>query len=266
MSCKTHCCVLSRGEVFISESESSCELSDLFCEFSGSPLVSLGNVLSCNLQINSEILGRSNKYIKPDSSCPRSTILGVSMTLTIGCASARNLLLALSGQETEKSSGSKSDKYCSGDLKECSFFPFNKKGVSKDSVVVQALDVYENIVETLVVDDDFSFSKSGITLLNDLDLSSVTSLKITYSYDDEDFHESLLSKPLQGYKRLYFKGVNYSDSNDDEALFDANFEKVLFNPINTFDLINQSDFFTITLEGIVEKYKGDFFKITKQEG
>lgn len=267
MTCETNCCVLSRGELFIADSDDSCEMSELFCcEFSGNPFRKLGNVLSCDVTISSEINGKPNKYLNKNTLCPRKTILGVSLTLTLGCASYKNLLLALSPEEVEKSAGEMQDTFILKDasVDPCQFFPFSKKGVDLDSIVVDFLDVNEEYLVSYA-EEKIIKSRSGISLDEGDTIVGAIYLRISYDYNDEDFNVASLSDKLSGPKSLYFKGVNYSDSEDSEALFDASFEKVLFNPINNFDLINQSDFFTITLSGVVEKKGKDYFTITKQE-
>lgn len=263
MSCETQCCVLSRGELYLADSE-SCELGDLFCDTVGSGMRKLGNVLSCRIENLVEIVGLENEFLKTDDVCNRISIISSRMFLSLGCASKENLLLSLGDEKVDSESNPKTDKFCVTEFKKCTFFPFSSKGVllGEENIEVDILDVNGESLETLVYGEDYEASKSGIQLLKDLEIDGGVELSVRYDYNNAEFTEMSFAKVLQGHKSLYFKGVNYSNG---EGLFDAEFKRVLFKPINGFDLINQGDFFTLELEGIVEKKDNEFYKIIKQE-
>ena len=69
-----------------------------------------------------------------------------------------------------------------------------------------------------------------------------------------------------GYKTLFFKGTNYASSEGDKIL-DVIIYKVLLNPISQFDIITKDDFFTINLNGVVEKdgSSSKHFSMIKEE-
>lgn len=263
MSCETQCCVLSRGELYIADAE-SCDMGDLFCDTVGSGMRKLGNVLSCRIENIVEIIGTENEFIKTDDICNRISVMSSSIFLSLGCASKENFLLALGDEAVQSESNPKTDKFCVSEFKKCTFFPFSKKGalLTSEDIEVDVLDVDGQVLETLVYDEDFKASKSGIELLKDLEITGGFELKVRYDYNSAEFTEINFAKVLQGHKSLYFKGVNYSNG---EGLFDAEFKRVLFKPSAGFDLISQGDFFTLELDGIVEKKDNEFYKIIKQE-
>lgn len=261
MACETQCCVLTRGELFVGNSD-ECELSDIVCMDGGKPLRKIGNVLSCAINNLVEVIGAENEYLKPDDNCPRIAILSSNITLTIGCASKDNLIWALSGEKKAVESGSKRDLFCFDEIKSCLLFPFSKKSAALDTVVVSLLDSEGETVETLVSGVDYKLSKSGVETLRDISVAGAVELLVEYDFDTTGFFEIEFAKAIQKHKALYFKGTNYSEG---EGMFDATFYRVLFPPMSSFDLISQGDFFTITLEGIVEKKHGQFYKIIKQE-
>lgn len=267
MPYQTNCCLLTRGDLFISERE-DCEIPELSCETKGKSFKKIGNVLSCSITNVSEIFGTENKFVKTNDSCARKSLVAVSISMTIGCASKKNLIMALSEEILEEEeSGSFEEKFCATELKKCDFFPLSKKAPVHDSVLIYLLDIDNNIISSLEKDLDFSVSNSGVEILRDIvlgeDDEEMVSILVDYDYNSSGFHKIDLSDKLSGYKRLYFKGTNYSEGGD--GLFDARFHKVLLSPINNFDLISADDFFTITLTGVVEKVNGSFYEITKQE-
>lgn len=261
MALEKSCCVLSRGSVYISD-RGDCEIPEISCETDGGPFRKLGNVLSCQINNVSEILGTQNKHIKTNKVCARKTLIAVNITLTIGCASLKNLVLALSEKKEIAESGSSDDRFCVSEITDCLFFPFSKNGIDPNTVIVTALDIDNEVISTLVADEDYSIDKSGITILRDVSAPGLVVLRITYDYTSDGFGTAILSEKLSSYKKIYFKGVNYSDG---EGLFDAVFHKVLLKPVDNFDLISSDDFLTLTLSGVVEKVNGKFYEITKQE-
>lgn len=229
------------------------------------PFKKVGNVSSAQVGIESTIIGKENKFNPMKDVCSRINVSGVELTITFECASASNLYRALFSETMEDSDGPGIKDFCISELGPCDFFPFNHPGVDPDSLHIYLRDNEGDVVKELVLDVDFSFSKSGIEILQEIDLEGASSLRLSYNYDTVGYHIFKFLSKFMGYKRVFFKGVNYADSED--AQFDCEFHKVLFTPINTFDLISRDEFFTITLNGSVEldNSKGEWFKITKQE-
>lgn len=247
----------------MSDYQGSCnEVSGISCVTACSPFKKVGNVLSCNVEIVSELLGRGNQYLNPDS-CPRSSITGVNLTITMGCASVRNLIQGLFGSAVDVESGSKVDEFCIEELEQSDFFPFSKKQATLNTVVVRLLDEDNDEVMVLVEGVDYKLSKSGVQILKDIDILNASEIEIAYDYNTINFTKIKFGTLKQGYKSLYFKGTNYADGG--AGLFDAEFTKVYFKPMDLFNLITADEFLTITLQGVVDKVNGEFFSITKQE-
>lgn len=265
MACETFCCVLTRGEFFMADWKRTCEegVEDALCELPKA-YKKLGNVSSCAIQIQATVLGKENEFNPIDETCARTMVEGVNITLTLNCASKENLYQALYSQPHVGEAGTYSEVYCIAELNECDFFPFTKHQADQESLVVVLKDDMGDIVYTLIEDEDYIFNGSGIEIIrSDMDLLGGVNLQLTYDYDStRNYVIDFLSK-YQGYKTLYFKGTNYDDGA--EAMFDAQFYKVLFAPMNDFDLITGDEFFTITLSGSVEKDNGSWYKLTKKE-
>lgn len=269
MSCITQCCVLTRGEFYISDfcsGEEACAdggLSDISC---GTQNVfrKLGNVSSCVVETQAEVLGRENKFNPVGASCPRIAITGVNLTLSLNCASRENLYRALfaSGDQTE--AGSNRQEFAIDELVECDFFPYSKQKPEEESVIVTLIDPMGILVKTLVLDTDYRLSKSGVEIINDVDIINSSKLVLEYDFDPLGYYVAQFLSKFQGYKTIFFKGTNYADST--EGIFDATFHKVLFAPVSQFDLITQNDFLTLTLTGTVEPKNGKWYEIIKQEG
>lgn len=262
MSCTTHCCVFTRGELFIRDVVTNCNdsIPDIICS-KPYPFIKLGNISSAMVEIQASVIGKENEFnpVSPDS---RVEILGVNMMLSLNCISKKNLARALFSSIEESESASHVQEYCIDSLDSCMFFAFNKKGVS--SVEVFLKDNSDNVIGSLVQDTDFVFNSSGIQIIrDDIDLLGATTLRIQYDYDNTNYIDFEFNNSSQKYKELYFKGTNYGDSS--ESLFDANFYRVIFSSLNQFDLITRDEFFTINLAGSVEKLDGKWFKVTKQE-
>ena len=256
------CCLLLRGEMLMSDFDGSCDSLDFSCASNQRPYKKLGNMISCNILINSQILGTENKHIQSDSTCPRSIISGVNITLTLACASKDNLLKALYSLKQVETSGDTTDHFCIEELETGYFFPFKKKQATPETVVVKLTKVGGEVA-TLVLDTDYRLSKSGVEIIADIDIEDATEIEISYSFQTAGFNVIDLGSKKIGYKSLYFKGTNYAE--DPTKLFVADIPKVLLRPMSGFDLISSGEFFTIVLEGVVEKVNGSWFKITKQE-
>lgn len=268
MACLDYCCVLVRGEFFISDWGSEClgGIPDIICESMPSAFKKVGNVSSANIQVSSSVLGRENKFNPMEDACSRIAIEGVQLDITFSCASSSNLYRALFSSIKEVATGTDIKDFCISSLGECDFFPFNKPGSTNIGLGVYLRDSLGDLVKELIEDTDFKYSKSGIEILIDIDIEDATILRLEYDYDTEGFHEIDLLSQYMGYKTIYFRGTNYNDELGKS--FDMEIHKVLFKPIDQFDVITKDDFLTITLSGTVEKCKSKdtWFKITKEEG
>lgn len=266
MACvTTQCCTLLRGELFMASYASLSDfLAGVSCDIKGSSYKPIGNVLSCNLSIQSSLIGKENKYLLSESTCARTPIIGVEIDMNIGCASSKNLIQALYSETPEDSNGSKVDKFCAKTLSSCDFFPFSKTSADLNSVVVYLKNALGDLVYTLILDTDYTVNRSGVQIINDaITMNGATTIFIAYDYDTDGFYNLDFGSEKKGYKSLFFKGTNYAD--DQEAKFDLKIGKVLFKPIDSLSLINASEFMTINLQGVVEKVNGSYFNIMKKE-
>lgn len=267
MGCLTDCCVLSRGEFFISDWSSDCigGLAEIICVTPPSAFRKVGNVSTATVNIRSNVMGTQNKFIRTADDCARIAIEGISLDITFTCASAKNLYLALFGDTKVPDTGSDTKDFCISELTDCNFFPFEKVGATVTGLQVLLINSTGDLVETLVLDTDFSFSQSGVQILQDIDIVDAKTLRLNYTYDNDGFNEiNFLGKQI-GFKSLYFKGANFNS--DNHTQFDFEFYKVLFTPISQFDLISRDSFFTLSLSGRVEKdYSKDaWMRLIKQE-
>lgn len=267
MSCLDHCCVLTRGEFYISDYKGGCSdgLSEILCENLANTFKKVGNVSSAQVGIETTIIGKENKFNPMKDACSRVNISGVELTITFECASASNLYRALFSEKSEDVDGPGLKDFCIDSLDECDFFPFAHPGVDPESLEVVLRNNDNEIVKTLVLDEDYSVTKSGIDILREIDIEDAVTLRLMYNYNTEGYHIFKFLSKFMGYKSIYFKGTNFAGG--EQGQFDCEFHKVLFTPINTFDLITKDEFFTITLNGSVEldKSKEEWFKIIKQE-
>lgn len=267
MACQTHCCVFSRGEFFIADYAASCAgtLQELFCGTQTSkPFRKLGNISSALVEISSSVLGIENEFNPVSETCPRSQVENVSLTVTLECASKDNLILALYGEAKELDSGSHVVDFCINSLSSCDFFPYEKQKALHTGHSVVLKDPFGVAIATLVEDVDYKWSASGIEIINDsIVLGAAVTLRLIYDYNNANIHEiEFLDKQI-GYKSIFFKGTNYAD--DSSAMFNATFKKVLFAPVDQFDLISKDSLFSLTLRGTVEKVDGSHFKLVKEE-
>lgn len=265
MSHLEHCCVLSRGEFFIADWSSDCVggLSEILCDSQPTPYRKVGNVSSALVNINARVLGKENKYNKLEEICSRVLVEGISLSINFNCASSKNLYQALFSEQIAEDSGTNTKDFCISELTEGMFFPFAKIGASSTGLQVLLRDVDGDLVKTLVENTDFFFSVSGIEIIQDIDILTATSLRLYYNYNTVGFHEMDFLNKFIGYKSVYFKGANYND--DSLGQFDCEFHKVLFTPINSFDLISRDEFFTLNLSASVEKQGSSWFRLIKQE-
>jgi len=267
MAEKTECCVLTRGEFFISDNcsdEGGCDggLSEIICN-TEKGFKKVGNVSSCVVEITSQIIGKENEYNKTTSLCARTQVTGINISITFNCASRANLFRAMYAEIPAVGSGPATQDFCISELNEDDFFVFSKKLATKASVVVGLYDPMGNLVKTLVEDLDYRYEPYGITIAQEIDIEDASILKLSYNFNTAGYYEIDFLSKYQGYKTLYFKGTNYDS--DEGTMFDAVFHKVLFAPISTFDLITRDEFLTLTLSGSVEKQNGSWFTLTKQE-
>ena len=190
MSCLDHCCVLTRGEFFISDWAGDCNggLNELLCENQDKTFKKVGNVSSAQVGIESTIIGKENKYNPMTDICSRVNVSGVELTITFECASASNLYRALFANKDEVTDGPGIRNFCIDSLSECDFFPFTHPGVDDESLEVVLVDNNNETVKTLVLDEDYSVSKSGIEILREIDIEDAVTLKLLYDYDTEGYH------------------------------------------------------------------------------
>ena len=259
---ETHCCVFTRGEFYMRDAAPCGGVSELFCSGQG-PFKKVGNVSSAIVEIQGSVIGKENEFHPADPES-RVEILGVNMSITMSCASKKNLLQALYAQSEELDSGSRVTDFCFTDsISSDDFFPFEFKGVDPETVTVYLRNTL-GAVKTLTVNVDYLVNSSGVQIINDsIDVEDANIVRLAYSYDTENFSGIEFQTLFPKYKEIYFKGTNYGDG--EEALFDAKFYRVLFAPVNQFDLITRDEFLTISLVGSVEKFDGKWFKLTKQE-
>lgn len=263
MSLMTDCCVFTRGQFFLSDWK--CDGCDPLCSDQDFIYQNLGNVVSCTIDILSEIVGRENKFNPLEDTTPRTNVLGVDLSLSISCASVRNLRRALYSDDVPNDDGTFAQETFIRSLSQGDFIPFKKKGVALNTLVVKLKDAYGEL-QTLVVDTDFTADESGITIKrDDIAIASANAVRLNYDYNDDKYFVIDFMKKIIGYKSLYFKGLNYGEGSED--LFDAHFPKVIFAPLQNFDLLTTDDFFTINLTGKVEREKNnDWFKLIKKTG
>ena len=154
------------------------------------------------------------------------------------------------------------EDFClSGDLSDCDFFPFAKKGVDLDSLVIY-LKEGETVIRELE-SDEYSATSSGVNISTDIVIGSATNLRLAYNFDNTAFPKIEFNSETPKYKEIYFKGTNYGG--DEGQLFDARFYRVLLAPVSQMDLITRDEFLTLNLVGSVENSDGKWFSIVKQE-
>lgn len=252
------CCVFTRGEFFIRDAISDCA-DGVLVSCMGEPFRKLGNISSGLIEIDAEIIGRENEFnwAEPAS---RNMILGVNISLSLNCASDKNLILSLLSKESTPVSGIFAQQYCPN-LSSEMFVPFDKKGVDRETLVV-TLKKDLDTVSTLSEGTDYLVSNSGIQFISDeIDIQDANLLDIFYSYSDDGYSSTEFNEQAPSYKEIYFKGTNFGDGV--ESLFDALFYRVLFSPVSQMDLITREEFLTLNLSGKVEKKDGRWFNITK---
>lgn len=256
---EAQCCLFSRGEFFIRESSFNCQDEDsLLCE--DKPFISLGNISTGLIEINSQVLGKEN-FFNPALPKSRTVIDGVDLTVTLTCADDKNLRKAFLGVESEATDGSFVEELCVGedaDLKGM-LIPFKNKGVTDLTLYLTAADT-----EPLEVSaSEYFFDSSALNITGSLNSGSYTHIRASYNYDSSGFMtlNSLIGDPK--YYELYFKGFNMESG--EGVIFDAQLYKVLFNLNNVLDLISKDEFTTFTLTGSVERTTSGWFKISRSK-
>lgn len=257
------CCVFTRGEFLIRPSVKGPEdcaagVLGLLCnvEF---PFLKVGNVESAVINIEGGVIGRENDFLTALADA-RQDISNVSIDLTISCVDKKNLELALLSKADDKQSGTMSDLFATcGKLSHESFFPFRFKEASNVSVFINHIDDIRPLDEGF----DYILTPSGVQIINDsISIQEHEQIRIEYDYDNSNVSSFDFLNDIKDYKEIYFKGTNFGD--DTETLFDARVYRVLFGPINSFDLITKGDFFKLSLSGSVERLDGRWFTIEKQ--
>jgi len=239
----------------MSEVKSECEsTSGLVCGIEA-PLKKMGNIQSASIIIQSEILGKENRYnqtnIKPAT---RLQVQNVALNLSVLCSKTRNMEVAMqSAPFTSGSAVGFVQEYllCDGlALSEGNFFVFKNNGTVITDLLVQVLDVDGNLIEALVLDTDFSFSSQGIELLRNRVIAGAVYLRITSNYNNTGLDEFNFLSEFKGPKYLYFKGTNYGEG--EEEPLGVEIYKVLFSPVSQLDLISQGNYFLLNLTGQIE--------------
>lgn len=252
------CCVFTRGEFFIRDAVSDCA-DGVLVSCMGEPFRKLGNISSGLIEIDAEIIGRENQFNWADPAS-RNMILGVNISLSLNCASDKNIVLSLLGKETLPVSGVFAQQYCPN-LSSEMFIPFTKKGVDRDTLVVSLKNDLD-VIKTLVEGVDYLVSNSGVQFISDsIDIEDSNILDVYYSYEEDGYSSTEFNDQAPVYKEIYFKGTNLGEGS--ESMFDALFYRVLFAPITQMDLITRDEFLTLNLSGKVERKDGHWFNITK---
>lgn len=267
------CCTFLRGEFYMADSKAACSSTGgLVCGADG-PLKKIGNVQSATINIQSEVLGKENKYnssaINP---CSRIQVSSVSIAISLLCSKNKNMSLGLQSSSlipnptvgyVQEYTICDEEALFAGNL-----FVFEKSGVDLSSVVVQLLDEDSIVTDTMVLDTDYSVSAHGVELLQGFGLLTNVYLRITYDFDDTLFNEYNFLSEFKGHKYLYFKGTNFGES--EEEPFGVEIHRVLFSPVSQLDLISQGNYFVLNLVGQIEKYfdnadlgLGGYFKIKR---
>ena len=249
--------------MFIRDAIGQCAdgISDLFC--GPGTFKSLGNVSSGLIEVNGSVIGQENEFNLADPEA-RVEVTGANITLTLNCASAKNLRAAFVAETVVSDDGSFVEDFCFNEvLEEGDFYPFKFKGVNLDTLQVTLRNDVENTA-TLVSGVDYLASTSGVQIIrDDITIGDAMYVRLSYSYDTEGYESVEFMTSIPKYKEVYFKGINYGD--EDQGLFDANVYRVLFAPVSGLDLITRDEFLSINLVGTIQKSNDKWFNITKQE-
>lgn len=241
------CCLYLRGEFFIRNSPHECPPFKDACNPKLGTYRKIGNTSSCQVTINSEIIGSENQFnrVNPKN---RLAISSVNLNLQIECANKENLLLAFGSVEKKIETESFNERilYCGKDsIAFLSMPPRN--------LVLTALSVYGEAIATLST-DDYSLRGSRVTFLN----VPEDTRTILASYDTNVTASAIELKDLTPkYHEIFFDGYNVEDNRRVELRI----ARVLFTPVAESDFISKENFFSLPLQGVVEKSNQGFLSL-----
>lgn len=255
------CCFFLRGKVYLGDASEECsfgECDSLTCSQSEGGFLQLGNTSTLLLNINSQVIGRENKYNRAQARS-RTNIEGVGIELNIECVSRLNLIQALYASEKNDFTSTSSDLFCKcineGEILLLKHAPI------QDSIVVYLVDAFGNNLRTLIADVEYKINGQEIELINAESFEeSGISILAEYSFENDDMYELNFFDIAPKYKTIRFVGENVAENNEN-----VQFEipRVLLNPIGSFDLISKGEFFNLPLTGVVEESNNGWFKITR---
>lgn len=250
------CCLLLRGEFFIREALPECPPVGDLCEEKNAQYVKVGNTSTCEIEIDSRIMGRENVFnrVNPKN---RVAIDRVGINITIECVNKKNLIEAINGTEIKEESSSIKERFC--------FSRSNNFLITKyrpENLVVSALDSFGNLVRFLIEGVDFTRDGSKIEIINFDNIDPIVeSLELEYEFSENKIFSINALSGFSKYKDIFFKGKNISDNTDVEVRF----YRVLLSPMGGFDLISKDQFFNLPLVGVVEESNNGYFRLTQQE-
>lgn len=256
------CCLFLRGDLFVADSPLECSKGVnglLGCGEKPLTYRKLGNSSTCEVLINSEIYGKENVFNRVDPSS-RMNIMGMNLNITLECVTKENLLLSLLGTENKRSSDTKKDLICfcrcfvDGDVIILSEVPL------VDDLTVSLKDAFGNVLQVLIPEIDFTIEDNKLLLKNtDLYDEKGITIQAEYKYEIQTSYEIEALSNQSKYKDIVFVGKNASD----DELVTVRFFRVLFQPINQFDLISKGTFLNLPLNGVVEESNNGWFKFEK---
>lgn len=266
MACKDHSCLFLRGDVYIKDWVGDCP--DPFCDGKNGSYKNIGNVLSGTIDVSAEVIGTENKFnFKNIDDCSRVAIDQVNLSLILGNINKENLYRALFSSEMQQDflDGYAQEFKCISDIGVCDFFNFEKSGVDLDSIVVTLRNGSGDVVSTLVLDQDYIVTPSGVEIISDdIDAEGAPVLRLTYDYNNNGWGEFDFGSNFIGPKSLFFRN---SYIEEEKNSFDIEIFKIRFSPTSAFEIINEDSFLTIEVAGRIEKdhTRNSWFKIKKQE-
>lgn len=256
------CCLFLRGEVYFANATSECSAnvdSLSGCGEQVKSYVKVGNTSLLEANVSSAVIGRENVFNKSLAKS-RVNIDRVELNITIECVSRHNLIHAFYGDQVEYELSTKEDRFCFTQEDKTyilSRVPTELTVSLVDGMGFHIIDLIENIDYTIdgnklnVLDAEL-MPPEAVTLVADYEFENINSYEI----------DALSLEPQ--YKEVVFVGRNAAGDNDE--LIEVKYFRVLFKPIETFDLISKGTFFNLPLSGVVEESNNGWFKIKRQFG
>lgn len=258
----SECCLFLRGELFIADALPECsnESDGLTgCGETSLNYRKVGNTSSIQVQINSLIIGRENKFNKVDPSS-RVSVSGVNLSLVVNCANKLNLLQSLYAVTNTLEDDTKTEHFCvCSEIKEDKFLLLKYTPI-RESAIVTLRDPLGNELMILEEGEDFLLSGNKIEIIKD-NGSDGDVIAIEYLVDNSKIYEAKFFSAIPSYKDVRFIGKNYATDSDET--YDIRFFRVLFQPIASLEFISNGDFFNLPLESVVEESRNGYFKMTK---